>query len=112
MTQQIKNEWTETIAQLADENRRLSAALKLGKDVEPTRAEMDYGPVWDARVDLSRLVGIIGAVIYLVKPDEEDDPSKGDIITALVAVQETLSDLSDGLADAIKGMKILKEVPA
>lgn len=75
------------------------------------RAEMELGPIWDARIDLQTLVGIIGAAIYLSHPGE-DDTEKEYVITALVAVQEKLADLADGLDEAIKNMKIVKEVAA
>ena len=72
------------------------------------RAEMDLGPVWDARTELQRMVGIIGAAIYLSHPGE-DDTEKEYVIVALVALQEQMADLADGLAEAIKGMTIKKE---
>lgn len=81
------------------------------EQVKLCRAEMDLGPIWDARVDLTTLVGIMGAAIYLCRPDEPDT-EKADVIVALVAVQEKLADLADGLDGAIKGMKILKEAAA
>jgi hypothetical protein len=108
----LKNEWTETIAALADENRKLREARKKDGDTPPSRAEMDWGPVWDAQIDLTTFVGIIGAVIYLVKPDDDDDQAKEEILAALIAVQEHISDLADGLGGAIKGMKLLKETAA
>jgi hypothetical protein len=65
----------------------------------------DIGPLWDARSDLQPLVGILGAVLYLAKPDK-DDPAQADIITALVQVQETCARCADALHDAIQGGKV------
>jgi len=72
------------------------------------RAEMALAPVWDAHIELTTLVGIMGAAIYLSRPDEPDT-EKEYVITALIAVQEKLSNLADGLDSAIKNMKIVKE---
>ena len=84
----------------------------MGKDTAKIcRAEMDLGPVWDARTELQRMVAIIGAAIYLSAPGE-DDTEKEDVIVALIAIQEQMADLSEGLDGAIKGMKITKEEEA
>lgn len=75
------------------------------------RAEMLLAPVFDARSELQTLVGILGAAIYLSRPDEPDT-EKADVITALIQIQEKLAELADGLDETIKNMKIVKEVPA
>jgi len=77
----------------------------------PDRVLMAWAPVFDARGELQRLVGILGAVIYLSAPDA-DEPEKEDLITALVTVQETIAECADGLHEAITGMKIPKEATA
>jgi hypothetical protein len=65
----------------------------------------DIGPLWDARHDLQNLVGILGAVLYLAKPDK-DDPAQADLIIALVQVQETCARCADALHDAITEGKL------
>lgn len=71
-------------------------------------AEMPLGPIWDARNDLQRLVGILGAAIYLSHPGE-DDTEKEYVITALVTIQEKIAEIADGLDGAIKNMKITEK---
>ena len=74
------------------------------------RAEMALAPVFDARGELQSLVGILGAVIYLAAPrGPEEETEKDGILTALIAVQEKLADLADGLNDAITNMTIKKD---
>ena len=101
----IEDGWTKKIKELETENRMLTAALKSRK-APPMRAEMDLGPVFDAKTELMRLVEILGAAIYLIHPGE-DDTEKGYVITALLAVQEQLADLAEGIAGALEGMEII-----
>jgi len=75
-------------------------------DTKHLRAEMDMAPVWDARVDLQRIAGILGAVIYLIHR-EDDNGERDEIVTALIALQEHLSNLADGLNGAVKGMQVV-----
>lgn len=105
----IENDWTKKIAELEEENRRFTAALKSAD--RKIRVELDLSPVWDTRHTLNRLTGIIGAVIYLIHR-EEDDTEKEEILTALVALQETLAESAEDLDNAIKGMNIVKEKAA
>lgn len=58
-------------------------------------------PLWNVRTDLPTLTGILGAVLYLSAPDDED-PEKADFITALVTVQETLARCAGQLHEAIQ----------
>ena len=102
-----ENEVTKKIEKLETENRMLTAALK-SRDAPPMRAEMDLGPVFDARSDLTTLTEILGAALYLSGHDDDDEePWKADVITALVAVQEKIAECAEGLNGAIEGMKIL-----
>lgn len=108
MTDPVKNGWTERIEFLEAEVRRLKAEKgEAGK----IRAEMDLAPVWDARTELSTFAAILGAVYYLVKPDEEG-PEKEEILTTLTAIQEKISDIAHGLDNAIQGMTLKKETAA
>jgi hypothetical protein len=78
------------------------------RNVAGTRVEIGLAPVWDAQVDLERLVGIIGAVIYLGKPDKDDaDSEKREILEALSALQEKIAEHAEGLAGAIREMQIV-----
>lgn len=71
----------------------------------------DIGPLWDARNDLVTLTGILGAVLYLSAPDDED-PAKADIIQGLVTVQETVARCADQLHAAIKEGTVKQEKEA
>ena len=75
----------------------------------PLRAEMDFCPVFDAERSLSGLVGIVGAVIYLAHREDGENDEKGDILQALLILQETLDETACGLHAAIAGGKILGE---
>lgn len=75
------------------------------------RAEMLLAPVFDARGELQTLVGILGAVLYLSGNDDEE-PWKEDVITALAQIQEKLAELAEGLDGALANMRIVKEAAA
>jgi hypothetical protein len=73
---------------------------------EGLRAEMDYGPVWDARADLNRLAGIAEALAVLTSPVHIREESDCAIFHEILSeIAERLDVAEAQLAGALETMK-------
>jgi hypothetical protein len=70
------------------------------------RAHMDIGPVWDVRIDLGRLRGIVGALAYLTSPAHLREDDDFEVFhESFMEIMERLDAAEQQLSSAIETMK-------